>query len=216
MAGVVKQMGVSVKACGCLVLALLFANGFACRPAQRAISTEAGATPSSARSGTTDLRIPLEDTKPAGSSTATPAGMVINRPMYTLTYPVGWKLDEKDEGFDLDNYFSIDAPGNCHVSFFLDTSKMDEKTYLDTQNATMKERVFKTDPAAVPFATWGTLAGSGVELRGKMKPVGKGHVRNFIHAEANRSVFVNEFCLDEDLPAAQAGFDLISKTFQFR
>jgi hypothetical protein len=150
------------------------------------------------------------------SPTPNPAGTVIERPMYTLTYPTTWKLDEKDEDFDLDNYFSIDGPGNCHVSFFLYTSKIDEKTHLDTHNGKLKERVFKPEPTETPFTTWGSLTGTGAELRGKMKPVGKGRVRNFMHAEAKRSVVVNEFCFDEDLAAAQPGFDLIATTFRFR
>jgi hypothetical protein len=162
-----------------------------------------------------DAQMPATKASFSNTAKSTPAGMVVDRPMYTVTFPPEWKLDEKDEDFDLDHYFSIEAPGSCHVSFFLYASQANEKTSVDLQTSKMKEAVFKGDPAAVPFTTWGTLAGTGIELRGKMKPVSKGRVRSFMHAEATRSVLVNEFCFDEDLPAAQPGFDLISRSFRF-
>ena len=135
-------MGIPAKASGCLMLALLLASSVACRSAQKVGSTEASPTPA------------LKDTNVAGvagSATPTPTDVVISRPAYTVTYPGEWKLDEKDEDFDLDHYFSIDAPGSCHVTFFLYTSKMNEKTHIDTQNAKMKEVVFKAEPSEAPF-----------------------------------------------------------------
>jgi hypothetical protein len=131
---------------GTVILACSLATLVACR-SSRTHPTQADTKPVSVTAEDTPVRPP-----------SSPAGQVIERRMYTLTYPTTWKLDEKDEDFDLDNYFSIDAPGNCHVSFFLYTSKESEKSHLDAQTGIMKERIFKPDPTETPFATWGALS----------------------------------------------------------
>ena len=140
----------------------------------------------------------------------------IDRAMYGVAYPDDWTLDEKDEDFDLDHFFSIDAPGNCHVSVFLFDTKIDAKQHLEIQTKKMNEKVFKDPATETPFSTWGSLSGTGVELHGRMKPVGKGRIRNFVHAEGARSVLTIEFCFDEELPKSQPGFDAIAGSFHFK
>src|SRR4029079_5784518 len=138
----------------------------------------------------------------------------IDRAMYAVAYPDDWTLDEKDEDFTLDHFFNIDAPGNCHVSFFLFDTKIDAKHHLEIQTKKMNEKVFRDPAVEAPFSTWGSLTGTGVELRGRMKPVGKGRIRNFVRAEDGRSVLVNEFCFDEELAKSQPGFDAIAASFR--
>jgi len=141
---------------------------------------------------------------------------VIERSAYTLRYPVDWNLAEKDEAFDLDHYFSIDGPGTCHVTVVFFPQTLTEKAYLEIQNDTFKKDMFKEAPSEEPFSTWGSLSGSGSQLHGKLKPLGRGRIRNFAHADAKHTLFINEFCFDEDVPVAQPGFDLIERSFRFR
>jgi len=142
------------------------------------------------------------------------AGVVLKRAGYVLTYPADWKLDSKDEDFDLDSYFSIDAPGACHVSFFFFAAKIDDAKALAAQRTKAKESVFKREPTETRFSTWGSLTGKGSELHGPMKPVGTGRMRSFVFAEPKRSVLISEFCFDDELAATQPGFDLIAKSFK--
>ncbi len=145
-----------------------------------------------------------------------PAAKVIQRAMYTVTYPADWKLDEKDEDFDLDNYFSIDSPGACNASFFLFDTKIDPQAHLRAQQQKQTEMLFKSAPTVTPFKKWGALDGAGIDLYGGIKPVGKAHMRSFAHAEEKRSVVTIEFCFDDEAAAAQPAFDQIERSFRFK
>lgn len=140
---------------------------------------------------------------------------VIERAAYTLSYPAAWKLDDRAASFDLDHYFTIDGPESCHVVLEFFPPTLSEKDCLDTQNSTFKG-IFKETPSEASFSTWGSISGTGTELHGKLKPLGTGRIRNFAHTDAKRTLFVNEFCFDDSLPAAQAGFELIARSFRFR
>jgi hypothetical protein len=140
---------------------------------------------------------------------------VIERSGYMLTHPADWKVDEKAASFDLDHFFSIDGPGSCHVIVEFFPPTLGEKDCLDTQNAAFKG-MFKEPPSESSFSSWGAISGTGTELRGKMKPLGAGRVRNFAHSDERRTLFINEFCFDDSLSAAQPGFELIARTFRLR
>jgi hypothetical protein len=118
--------------------------------------------------------------------------------------------------FDLDHYFNIDGPDTCHVTVAFFPPTLTDKACLETQNDAFTKTLFKEAPTETPFSNWGALNGSGVELHGKIKPLGTGRIRNFAHADEKRTLFVNEFCFDEDIAAAQPGFDLIARSFRFR
>lgn len=147
---------------------------------------------------------------------AAPQSQTIERPGYTLQYPGNWKLDDQAESFDLDHYFNIDGPDSCHVTIAFFPPTLTEKACVETQTEAFTQRMFKEAPTQTPYSTWGTLRGSGLELHGKIKPLGTGRIRNFAHTDDKRTLFVGEFCFDEDLPAAQPGFDSIARSFRLR
>lgn len=168
---------------------------------------------------TTACRFPKKKaTGDAGTSTealSAPTAL-IDRSMYSLTYPKSWSLDTKDKDFDLDHEFSIDAPESCHVSFFLYDHAQDEKIHVDAQRSAMKERLFKRPPTETTFSTWGAYSGTGVVLHGDMKPAGRGPIRIFAHSEKTRAMVVIEFCFDEDLAKVKPGFDMIASSFKLK
>ena len=179
------------------LLASTLAGVGGCRPRPGSDGGDPGATASGA---------PSSAAAEATGVTRGPKGMVVDRPMYTLTFPAEWKLDDKDKDFDLDNYFQrIDTPGSCNMSFFLFTSKEDEKAHVAMQLAKMKEVLFKSESTETPFTTWGALTGTGVELKGRVKPLGPARLRTFMHADDKHSVLVNQFCFDEDSAGDAAG-----------
>ncbi|HEX2735866.1 MAG TPA: hypothetical protein VHM70_29905, partial [Polyangiaceae bacterium] len=81
--------------------------------------------------------------------------------------------------FDLDHYFNIDGPDTCHVTVAFFPPTLTDKACLETQNDAFTKTLFKEAPTETPFSNWGALNGSGVELHGKIKPLGTGRIRNF-------------------------------------
>ncbi len=134
--------------------------------------------------------------------------------MYELSYPSTWRLDTSKGQPNLDESFTIDAPGSCHAAFYLFSSPVGEEVRVAVTEAITG--AFKSAPVARPFSNWGALAGVGVELSGRLTDSSTGRIRTFSHSEPTRSLVVQEFCFDDELPAAREGFDLLAASFRFR
>jgi hypothetical protein len=145
-----------------------------------------------------------------------PGTTTIDRAAYSLNYPSAWTLDKADKDFDLDSYFSIDINEGCHESFLLFDVHVEPKGALQAQLDQHLARLFKPGAAVEHFNRWGAYTGEGGTIRGRLKPLGTGTVRLFVHAAARRSVILVEFCFDEDLPAAKPGFAIVEESFRLK
>jgi hypothetical protein len=153
---------------------------------------------------------------PAAPGSTTTSTMTIDRPGYTLKYPSTWSVDTADKDYDPDSYFAIDASEEgCTIMFFFLKAKGDPATHVKAQVDSQKKRIMP-EPVLTPFAQWGNYQGSGMEMKGKTKPLGDGVIRAFSHTEKDRMFDVVEFCFEDDMPAVSPGFKTIESSFALK
>jgi hypothetical protein len=137
------------------------------------------------------------------------------RERFRLAYPGNWAVDEDDEGYDPDHFFSIESPGSCHVTVVVFDAALDARDVLDGQVGALVPELVK-QPTKTRFTRWGAYDGEGVTLAGRIVGVYPGSVRIFAHASEPQDLTISivEFCFDEDLPLVRPGFELIERSFE--
>jgi hypothetical protein len=144
------------------------------------------------------------------------AQKTINRDSFSVKYPEKWIIDTKDEDYDPDALFSIDAPDDENmIMFILFSMALDTADLMNEQVKAFTAELIKT-PEITRFDTWGKLKGSGTLLKGKLMGVFKGFVRIFVYGDDHKTMIVVEQCYDKAYETLKKDYDLISSSFQFK
>jgi hypothetical protein len=149
-------------------------------------------------------------------SASSHAQQTIDRDSFSLQYPAKWTIDTKDEDYDPDALFSLDAPdGENMIMFVIFDMAMDTADLMKEQVKAFTAELIKK-PMITHFDTWGKYKGSGKLLKGKLMGVFKGFVRIFVYTEESRTMIVVEQCYDSAYEKLKPDYELISSTFQFK
>ncbi len=139
----------------------------------------------------------------------------IKRDSFSLKYPADWHIDTADTDYDPDALFSIDSPdGESFIMFIIYDIAMDQDDILEAQVKEFTAQLMKK-PTITTFDSWGKYKGKGKLMKGKIAGVYKGFVKIFVYADEHKSMLVVEQGYDEDLPALEKAYGLISSTFRF-
>ena len=139
----------------------------------------------------------------------------IVRKRFRLEYPGNWTIDEQDEAYDPDHFFSIESPGSCHVSVIVLDVAIRARDAVAAQVDAFVPKIVK-QPVRTPFTRWGAYDGEGVALAGRILGALEGSIRVFAHESEHEALTLTvvEFCYDEDLPLVRPGFELIERSFE--
>lgn len=82
----------------------------------------------------------------------------IDRDSFLLEYPASWTIDTKDEDYDPDALFSIDAPDDGGmIMFIIIDLAVDIDELLKEQEEGVKESLIKKPTSFLTFDKWGSL-----------------------------------------------------------
>lgn len=141
----------------------------------------------------------------------------IDRDSFSLKYPSTWSIDTKDEDYDPDALFSLDAPAEgATILFMIFDSVIDTDDMLKAQEEAMTKEVIKKPSSITNFYNWGNYKGKGILIKGKILGVLKGQVKVFIYTDDHKSMLVMEQIYDSDMLVTGAEFEQIAKSFKFK
>jgi hypothetical protein len=144
------------------------------------------------------------------------AQKTIDRDSFSVKYPDQWAIDTKDEDYDADALFSIDAPdGENMIMFIIFSMAIDTAELMSEQVKAFTAELIKK-PEITHFDTWGKYKGSGTILKGKLMGVFKGFVRIFVYGDEHKTMIVVEQCYDKAYETLKKDYDLMSSSFQFK
>jgi hypothetical protein len=141
----------------------------------------------------------------------------IDRDSFQLEYPVSWVIDTKDEDYDPDAIFSIDAPDDGGmIMFMIIDLAIDIDELLKDQEEGVKESLIKKPTSFLTFDKWGSLKGKGKTIKGKLLGILKGQVNLFVCTVGDKTLFIMEQYSDEDADIVKDGIATISASFRFK
>lgn len=141
----------------------------------------------------------------------------IDRDSFSLKYPDTWTIDTKDEDYDPDALFSLDAPAEgATIMFMIFDAVIDVDDMLKAQQEAMTKEVIKKPSSITQFNEWGNYKGKGILIKGKILGVLKGQVKVFIYTDDNKSMLVMEQIYDSDMVVTGVEFEQIAKSFKFK
>ncbi len=141
---------------------------------------------------------------------------IINRPFYELKYPSRWHIDTTDTDYDIDSYFSIEAPVDDGLAlFFIFNIPIDEEVYVNNQIEAHLKKVMKNGKVEY-FDHWGKFGGHGATITGKLLGVWKGELKIFCHSGDSSSFLTVAQYLDRDKEIVLPGLHLIESTFRLK
>jgi hypothetical protein len=139
----------------------------------------------------------------------------IKRDSFSLQYPSNWTIDTKDEDYDPDALFSIDAPDeNSMIMFMIFTTPLDAEELVAAQVDAFSSELLK-NPEISSITSWGNYKGTGKILRGKIMGVFKGFVKIFVYGDEHKTMLVVEQCYDKIYDQLKKGYELIASSFKF-
>jgi hypothetical protein len=139
----------------------------------------------------------------------------IKRDSFSLKYPSAWTVDTKDEDYDPDALFSLDAPdGDNMIMFMIFNVELDAEELMNEQVKAMSEQVVK-NPQVTSFTQWGNYKGMGKKLSGKLLGVFKGFVRIFVYSDGHKTMLVVEQCYDKAFETLKKDYEVIESSFRF-
>lgn len=151
------------------------------------------------------------------SSTGAQSLKTIDRDSFSLKYPDTWTIDTKDEDYDPDALFSLDAPADgATMMFMIFDAVIDVDDMLKAQQEAMTKEVIKKPTSISNFYQWGNYKGKGILIQGKILGVLKGQVKVFIYTDNNKSMLVMEQIYDSDMAVTGKEFEQIAKSFKFK
>ena len=150
-----------------------------------------------------------------GSLVLNAQNTVIDRPVYSFSYPSSWVMDTDDPDYNLDEYFAIDIDENNLIMFFI-MDQVDDEEMLNAQEDALKRAVMENPDKVSLFKKWGSFAGKGKMMKGKLMGESPGTIRIFVHNFGDKTLLVVSQCLDADLPKINAGLKLIEDSFKIK
>ncbi len=143
---------------------------------------------------------------------------VLDRPGFSLRYPVGWKVATSQQDYDADRLFTIEvanADSYVTIKIFVPDADTDADDIMFSILTTLDGPMIDTY-SRDSFDNWGSFKGEGVHLKGKIASFLPGGARIFVSTEGKKGILVTELYYSDDLETALPGFDLIRKTFAFK
>lgn len=140
----------------------------------------------------------------------------INRSKYELQYPSDWKINTADKDFDIDGYFSIEAPEDNALSmFFIFNTSINEEEYLEDQVQAQLNKTLKNGQVLY-FDHWGSFTGHGAVIKGKFLGVSGGELKIFCHSNDSASFLTVTQYLNKHEEEVMPGFRLIETSFKLK
>src|SRR6185369_434312 len=137
-----------------------------------------------------------------------PDTISISRPSYELKYLSTWKIDSSDADFNIDTYFSIDAPVEDGTSvFFIFNVPVNEDNQVKAQVNAHLKKVMKNGTVTY-FDHFGKFEGRGALIDGKMMGLWQGKTKIFCHSGDSTSFLVVSQYLVSDSAKVLPGFNL--------
>lgn len=141
----------------------------------------------------------------------------IDRDSFSLQYPDTWQIDTKDEDYDPDALFSIDAPNdNGMIMFIIADIAIDLDEMLKEQEADIKDKLIKKPTEITSFTKWGNFTGKGKTIKGKILGIMKGEVNVFVCHAGDKTLYVMEQLFEESIEETKAALAIISSSFKFK
>lgn len=137
---------------------------------------------------------------------------LIKRQLYTLEYPGNWDLDEEEEGFDLDNFLTIDTPGGSYIRLMLAYYESDP-----LENVRVQEEYFIDllgQPVTAGFSSYGSYSGDGRRIKGHLFGL-PATIEIFSHSAKEYSFTLVAVVYDEDRSLVEPGLKMIEDGFKF-
>ena len=147
------------------------------------------------------------------STTEQPAKSAsINRTAFSVSYPFNWTLDTKDEDYDPDHLFSIDASDGSMVMVVI----KDEVTNPASASAAFvasTEKAFSlSNTSRLQFRKWGQYDGVGYIITGNASSVPI-TTKIFSLNSAGKTITIILHAPDEELKDVGPGFKEVEETF---
>ncbi len=132
---------------------------------------------------------------------------------FRISYPGNWSIDEKEEGFAPDSYFSIDSVADSYVAFSSFNFAIDPQQQVEEQRKQFDKMMSGT--RSKKLLRWGEREVTGLELEGNfVGNVMMVRIACFAHGEQH--FLVVEQTYKSDRPLVEPGFALIRSSFSFR
>ena len=140
----------------------------------------------------------------------------LNQSTYDLTYYSDWNLDDKDEYFDIESDFLLDAPSKQgFISFGIFPFKKDYKTIVENHvKAYVGDAIENAE--VTYFNSWGKYSGYGARLKGKVEGNWPGEIVTFAFSTDTSAFNVDYQILDKNMYLDQSGIDLAEQTFRLK
>jgi hypothetical protein len=145
------------------------------------------------------------------------AQKMIDRDSFSLKYPDSWEIDTKDEDYDPDALFSLDAPDdNGMVMIIILDMVVDLDDMLKEQDSDIRDRLMKKPTSVTNFSKWGNYTGKGKTYKGKIMGVIEGEVNVFVCHIGEHTFYVMEQLFEEKMEEVRSGIKMISSSFRFK
>lgn len=133
-------------------------------------------------------------------------------PRCTLSYPGNWYVDEADEDYDPASYFSIDAPAQGSVSFWILDPDADVEAMVDSIAEELDGGMVR-DTVRTRFERYGSHLGYGLQLEGTLA-LFPGRFRLFGGRGEGAAFVVMETRFDEDEAWTVLGYELVADSLE--
>ena len=142
--------------------------------------------------------------------------IVLNRPGYTLAYPVNWHIDSSSKLYDIDGHFTLHSPveSGLITVFFFNVSK-DEKETLEKHIHAQLENSMK-DGTVSYFTKWGNYQGHGASLKGRLEGSWKSELKIFVYSNKEQSFLITSICADGYRDEVIPGLNLIESSLKLK
>ncbi len=141
----------------------------------------------------------------------------ITRDSFSLQYPANWTIDTKDEDYDPDALFSLDAPDdNGMVMFIIVDLPVDLDEMLAEQEKDIRAKLIKSPKSVTNFTKWGNYTGMGKSFKGRIMGVMDGEVNVFVSHIGGRTFYVMEQLFEEGMEDTRSGIKIIASSFKFK
>jgi hypothetical protein len=143
----------------------------------------------------------------------------IDRPDFTLKYPVGWTEDTQARDYDANTNFTLFSQKNSSIQIVILNKADDIKKVVD--NAIKKiDNVQITTLSRANLTSWGPaqnpIKGLGQHLKGKIVDSFPGGIKIFCFSSPKHNVLIIETYFSDDLKDVQADIDFIGRYFEMK
>ena len=177
------------------------------------------------RSATGHLKFEISQVNQKDSSSAKPSeGIVksvqtatkIDRKTFSMSLPIGWKEDKKDDMYNPDSTVFFENPEPCLFLVIIrkKSAGASVDSLLTAQKSSWQSKF--TDTKIMDISKWANYEGKGFEIEGKFQGIRLSRSRIFGFENADKVSIIIEFAALNDFKTCASDYEEIRQTFKLK